>query len=396
MPSFTSHEGLRENLQVFFNSIHCESFFYKSLLPAKILISLKIRLLKLEALRGFAALYVLLHHVSSSYLGLKSSFVGFPFRFGQEAVLVFFLLSGFVIHYSFQLSPRQDFADYLIKRARRIYPIFIIALFLSLLTAFFCADVFICGDILRSFLGNMLMLQDHPGRPSPWFLPFCGNDPLWSLAYEWWFYMLYFPLTKFCPARWQKVLVFSLAGIGIAFDSFFPNPPFHYLALLPVWWFGVEMAKEYLASGRITLCGQRTYLFLLLVPLIFYLTVALEWHFCGKPLALIAYPLVDLRYFVSTLGLFFMALIWRQFDFVGYEILSRPFIFIGTISYALYVFHYPLILRLRLFGDNHLFYVDLFLRLLLAFALSFVVEQYFQPWINRLTSSWANKPPRNQ
>lgn len=70
--------------------IHCESFFYKSLLPAKILISLKIRLLKLEALRGFAALYVLLHHVSSSYLGLKSSFVGFPFRFGQEAVLVFF------------------------------------------------------------------------------------------------------------------------------------------------------------------------------------------------------------------------------------------------------------------------------------------------------------------
>jgi len=365
-------------------------------LPAKILISLKHRLLKLEALRGFAALYVLLHHVSSSYLGLKSSFIGFPFRFGQEAVLVFFLLSGFVIHYSFQLSPRQGFTGYLIKRARRIYPIFIIALFISFLTAFLSADLLIWGDIMRSFFGNMLMLQDHPSRLSLWFLPFCGNDPLWSLAYEWWFYMLYFPLMKFCPPRWQKYLVFSLAGIGIAFDSFFPNPPCHYLALLPVWWFGVEMAKEFLASGRITLCGQRNYLFLLLVPLIFYLTVTLDWHFSGKHLALIAYPLVDLRYFVSTLGLFFMALFWRQFSFAGYGILSRPLIFIGTISYALYVFHYPLILRLRLFGDDHLFYVDLFVRLLLAFALSFLVERYFQPWINQLTSPARNRVPNSQ
>ena len=354
---------------------------------------MKHRLLKLEALRGFAALYVLLHHVSSSYLGLKSSFIGFPFRFGQEAVLVFFLLSGFVIHYSFHFSPRQGFVDYLIKRTRRIYPIFIIALFLSLLAAFLGADLLIWGDLLHSFLGNMLMLQDHPGRPSPWFLPFCGNDPLWSLAYEWWFYMLYFPLVKYCPSGWQRFLVFSLAGIGIAFDSFFPNPPCHYLALLPVWWFGVEMAKEFLASGRITLYGQRTYLSLLLVPLIFYLAVTLNWHFSGKPLALIAYPLVDLRYFVSTLGLFFMALFWRRLDFSGHRIFSRPLIFIGTFSYALYVFHYPLIFRLRLFGDNHLFYLDLFLRLLLAFALSFFVERYFQPWINRLTSPCADRLP---
>jgi len=360
-------------------------------LPAKILIPLKIRLLKLEALRGFAALYVLLHHVSSSYLGLKSSFIGFPLRFGQEAVLVFFLLSGFVIHYSFQLSPRKDFADYLIKRARRIYPIFIIALFLSLLTAFFCADLLIWEDILRSFLGNMLMLQDHPGRPSPWFLPFCGNDPLWSLAYEWWFYMLYFPLVKFCSSGWQKVLVFSLAGIGIFFDSLLPNSPCHYLALLPVWWFGVEMAKEYLASGSITLSGQRAYLFLLLVPLVSYLVITLDWHFSGKPLAFITYPLVDLRYFISTLILFFMALIWRRFDFVGYKVMSRPLIFIGTFSYALYVFHYPIILHLRLFSHPSYFFFDLFIRLLFCFWLSFVIERYFQTWVNRVTNHWFAK-----
>jgi peptidoglycan/LPS O-acetylase OafA/YrhL len=142
------------------------------------------------------------------------------------------------------------------------------------------------------------MLQDHPGRPSPWFLPFCGNDPLWSLAYEWWFYMLYFPLIKFCSSGWQKVLVFSLEGIRIFFYSLCPNPPCHYPSILPVWWFGVEMAKEYLASGGITLSVQSTYLFLLLVPLVSHLIITIDRHFSGKPLALSPIPF-------STLGTLF-------------------------------------------------------------------------------------------
>ena len=344
---------------------------------------------KLEALRGFAAFYVLLHHISSSYLGLKGSPWGFAFRFGQEAVIGFFLLSGFVIHYSFQLSAHKTFAAYLIKRTRRIYPIFCIALLLSLLIAFLNPTRLILRDVVVSCFGNLLMIQDHPGRPYVWILPFCGNDPLWSLAYEWWFYVLYFPLVKYCPSRWQKVLVVFIGGIGIAFDWFFPNPPCHYLALMPVWWFGVEMAKEYLASGRITLSGQRADLFLLLVPLVSYLIITLDWHFRGKPLAFITYPLVDLRYFISTLILFFMALIWRRFDFVGYKVVSRPLIFIGTFSYALYVFHYPIILHFRLFSDPSYFYFDLFIRLLFCFWLSFIIERYFQIWVNRVTSHWV-------
>jgi hypothetical protein len=180
--------------------------------------------------------------------------------------------------------------------------------------------------------------------------------------------MLYFPLIKYCPPRWQKVLVFSLAGIGIVFDSLFPNPLCHYLALLPVWWFGVEMAKEFLASGAITLRGQLPYLLLLCIPLLQFIYISLQWHFLGKPIAFIAYPLVDARYFLSTLILFFMAFIWRRFDFFWYKFMSRPFIFIGTFSYALYVFHYPIILHLRLFSDPSIFYFDLFVVYFFAFC----------------------------
>ena len=86
-----------------------------------------------------------------------------------------------------------------------------------------------------------------------------------------------------------------------------------------------------------------------------------------------------------------MALIWRRFDFFGYKFMSRPLIFIGTFSYALYVFHYPIILHLRLFSDPSIFYFDLFVRLLFCFLLAFVVERYFQIWVNRVTSHWIAK-----
>ena len=58
---------------------------------------------KLEALRGAAALYVVFHHTIPYDSRLFNLPVGHLMRFGQEAVILFFLLSGFVINYSFKL-----------------------------------------------------------------------------------------------------------------------------------------------------------------------------------------------------------------------------------------------------------------------------------------------------
>ena len=66
----------------------------------------KSRLWKLEGVRGFAALYVLIHHLSHPLIG-QSGLKALPFRFGQEAVIVFFLISGFVIEYSAGRTPQS-------------------------------------------------------------------------------------------------------------------------------------------------------------------------------------------------------------------------------------------------------------------------------------------------
>jgi peptidoglycan/LPS O-acetylase OafA/YrhL len=90
-----------------------------------------LKLERLEALRGVAAVYVLLHHIIRARLGIEKGLLGLLFSFGQEAVILFFLLSGFVIFYSFSTGRDQSFGSYFRRRWLRIYPIFFVSLFIG-------------------------------------------------------------------------------------------------------------------------------------------------------------------------------------------------------------------------------------------------------------------------
>src|SRR5687767_13607112 len=85
---------------------------------------------KLDALRGIASLYVLLHNLVYGLIGLNlvSPKVKIFFAAGQEAVILFFLLSGFVIYISFYKNPNINFKGFFIRRFKRIYFIFLISL----------------------------------------------------------------------------------------------------------------------------------------------------------------------------------------------------------------------------------------------------------------------------
>jgi peptidoglycan/LPS O-acetylase OafA/YrhL len=78
------------------------------------------KFLRLDAARGFVALYVVLGHSLYDKLGPFEPAI----RFGQEAVMAFFIISGFVIKWTTsKIASVTDFRSYFFKRFARIYSI---------------------------------------------------------------------------------------------------------------------------------------------------------------------------------------------------------------------------------------------------------------------------------
>ncbi len=129
--------------------------------------------MKLEAIRGFAAAYVVVHHARLTERPEARIFLSF----GQEAVILFFLLSGFVIYYASRRGVGLlPFAVYFSHRFRRIWPTFLISLTLAYVA--FAIGASRPGG-WGQLLGNLAMLQDFSGTKSGvWVDTYAGNTPL--------------------------------------------------------------------------------------------------------------------------------------------------------------------------------------------------------------------------
>jgi peptidoglycan/LPS O-acetylase OafA/YrhL len=164
----------------------------------------------LDLIRGCSSQLVVIGH-GVHFFGIFTILnrINFP-TLQNVAVLVFFLLSGFLITLStvrkINSIPDFSFTHYFIDRFSRIYTAFIPAIILVALIDFL--SIYINHDVYRysssftyqDFLGNICMLEYFP--PLKLFSqisihPFGSGQPFWSLAIEWWIYMFfgYFVLT---------------------------------------------------------------------------------------------------------------------------------------------------------------------------------------------------------
>lgn len=146
----------------------------------------------LDLFRGLAAMIVVTTHCRTMLFveygllppaekTIQNSVFFFLTRIAHEAVLLFFVLSGFLVGGKVIQRLRAgtfDLKSYALDRTVRIM--------LPLLSALIL--IFICNTIIGQkysvidYLGNILSLQ---GILVPWV-----SGPLWSLAYEVWFYVL--------------------------------------------------------------------------------------------------------------------------------------------------------------------------------------------------------------
>ena len=126
------------------------------------------KLWRLEAVRGAAAAYVAFGHITQAPI----------FRFGQEAVIVFFLLSGFVIEYSCSNKLAFGFKAYFKRRFIRIYSVLIC---LFLVAALIERPHVLSYPFLKVLFGNLLMLQDFDLAKPNVIVPTLFAGALWSL-----------------------------------------------------------------------------------------------------------------------------------------------------------------------------------------------------------------------
>ena len=225
----------------------------------------------LDTFRGLAATYVLIFH-ARGLLGSTHPLIVGVFQWGVQAVLFFFVLSGFCIHLSQSRALAQDreakldVRGFAWRRFRRIYPPFVAALILTSIVDYVGVRLnapyyqqlrITIGQTTRSphwdpvtLAGNLFCLQ--PGVPT-----YGTNGPLWSLSYEAFFYLLYpvyFLLSRrFGPTRTLgAVLVFSGLGLSIRYLA---GPqwvvPFGFLSYWGMWAFGATLAD--IAAGRLRL-----------------------------------------------------------------------------------------------------------------------------------------------
>src|SRR5437879_6576394 len=99
------------------------------------------RYLGLDSARGAAAAMVVLHHAAFFYLdaahpvGMMRAFLKVLQRFGHSGVVIFFVLSGFVLFVNYGQGKRFTYPAFVVQRVFRIHAPYLVALGLEL-TAF--------------------------------------------------------------------------------------------------------------------------------------------------------------------------------------------------------------------------------------------------------------------
>lgn len=314
----------------------------------------------LDLIRAFAACAVMWNHLRTLFFveyteianpGLVLKAIYFLTGFGHQAVMVFFVLSGFLISSSIFrsiASGKWSWMEYAIHRSARLYVVLLPGLLLGLLWDGLGSHFFdrsgLYSQPLRAlgpeiaknnltgvtFLGNLFYLQTIFCRT------FGSNGPLWSLANEFWYYVL-FPIALFAGIAWVRGLYRNAVFLTVLACSVAYFLGTNKLIGFAIWLTGCVLVLAYSwlspKSGIVLLIYLALSSVIIAVSLTAARTEKLAEH--GADL------LVGLAFAIFLFGV--LQLDWGARSSVY---LRGTHVFAG-FSYSLYVLHFPLVLFLR-------------------------------------------------
>ena len=357
----------------------------------------------MDAGRGIAALLVLEHHImvyfgerAGDVLGTSTVRVlQFVSALNGAAVQFFFFLSGWAIYLALDQARdslgKIDWYVFAWHRGRRILPLYWIALFLSWALFVPGGPPDEAGPL--NLVGNLAFLQTPTVFSRGWFVPYAGNGPLWSLAYEAWYYaatpvlcLAVLSSAKLKSKRAPGLLLGALAVsiVALAINQFVFFPLAVYAVLWPLWVAGFAFGAT---RGKL---AEEGILFLLSGAACVAIYV-LHTLIGSDSLRALADGLA-----VVVLAILAIMITSRFRSKAGYvaAILSRPvgiFVFLGSGSYALYVLHYPMLRWQAAYGVGG--YTVLFSIVVLVVATPFL-ERLVNRLVRRLPYPHAARPQR--
>lgn len=322
----------------------------------------------INGLRAIAVIAVVLYHFGVS--GFNGGFAG---------VDIFFVISGYLmtrIILSKIEQNRFNLIDFYLARATRIIPALAVLCTLLLIAAWFFLPPFEMRTFGKhifgatSFLSNIIFVKDSgyfdSAAHEKWLLH------TWSLSVEWQFYILYplliIALRKLFSAKTTRWTLLFLASGSYLLSVFFPER-LHDAAfyLLPT------RAWEMMAGGLI-------FAFSLEAP------QKSKWAMESIGMALLAGSIVLLNSSYAwpgslaalpVLGAALIIIAANEKSLLTNNVFAQ---YIGTISYSLYLWHWPVVVALNLFALKESGWGiggGIFLSLLLANLSYYLVER---PW----------------
>jgi peptidoglycan/LPS O-acetylase OafA/YrhL len=307
----------------------------------------------IDGLRAIAVVSVVLHHAFPEHI--RGGFIG---------VDIFFVISGYLISSIILGGLKKQhfgFADFYVRRIKRIFP----ALFLVLVTVLVMGwyqllpvDYKQVGKHI--FAGSTFISNFAFWGEAGYFDADSANKPLlhlWSLAIEEQFYILW-PLTLFALHRWRMnalrwifalLVVSFLVNLALVRSS--PTAAFYN----PVSRFWELMVGAMLAAMHVHRVGWSS-IFRNLAPVGDDDNVQERrvrnnvWSWLGVALlVLVLLTIHPERRFpgwwalLPTLGTVLLIAAGPRAWFNRHVLASRPFVWIGLISYPLYLWHWPLL-----------------------------------------------------
>lgn len=285
----------------------------------------------LEGIRGVGAIAVVLYHATGA----------FPSG-GFIAVDLFFVISGYLITEIIGRAVERrtfTFRDFYARRAKRLFP----ALLVVLCATIGLGWVFLLPDELRlvgrhaasgAFFYPNFAMRSEPGGYFATGLDFRPLLPLWSLGVEEQFYLLWPPLLLLVLRRRASlpIVLAVLCALSFAVNMWLSlrHPVAAYY--LP---FG--RAWEILAGAALTLIKKQP------SP-----TIADIASIVGALIILIGFLIVPSEGFPGAWALVPVVgtglIIWSGPNAPVNRILASPFlVFLGLISYPVYLWHWPLL-----------------------------------------------------